>query len=147
MSNKKILQGHNKALESLTAIAGIQIKIKERITPETFGFTKMAVDEFTFTSDTQVRNATLTHSLGEPPKQIIILTDISTDLPSSAIKEVFAITLTGSWTDKATGLYKESTYYSPISSPGQVTATSTNISLDLFNNFGGGVKYTLITMA
>ena len=43
MSNKKILQGHNKALESLATIAGIPIK--EKITPEMFGCTKMAIDD------------------------------------------------------------------------------------------------------
>ena len=149
MSNKKILQGHNQALESLATIAGIPIEIKERITPETFGFTKIAIDKFTFTSDTQVRSATLTHSLGEPPKQIVILTDKGTDLPVNAIKEVIAITLNGDWAtiNEAIGFYKESPNYSEIGTPGQVTTTSTNISLDLYNAFGGGVTYTLITMA
>ena len=72
MSNKKILQGHNKALESLATIAGIPIK--EKITPEMFGCTKMAVDEITFASDV-ASDTEINHSLGEIPRYVFLLRD------------------------------------------------------------------------
>lgn len=51
MSNKKILQGHNKALESLATIAGIPIEVDPTTIMKKFGYTKMAVDTFTPTAN------------------------------------------------------------------------------------------------
>ena len=72
MSNKKILQGHNKALESLATIAGIPIK--QGIPLELFDCTKMAVDEITFASDV-ASNTEINHSLGEIPRYVFLLRD------------------------------------------------------------------------
>ena len=47
------------------------------ITPEMFGYTKMAIDKYTPTSDTYTYNVKVNHSLGEIPKRIIILVDMN----------------------------------------------------------------------
>ena len=76
MSNKKILQGHNQALESLATIAGIPIKVDPTTIMKQFGYTKMAVDTFTPTENsTGVTN--IPHSLGEKPKMVLICSDVS----------------------------------------------------------------------
>lgn len=144
MSNKTILQGHNKALESLKDIMGIPIE--QKISPEMFGFTKMAIDEFTFTSDTTARETTLTHSLGEIPKQFLVLTAKNDDLPYGSFKEIIGVTLNGT-IFYSTGFYKESTYFGKSGTNGDVTATATTVLFDLYNKFGAGTKYKLITMA
>lgn len=67
MSNKKILQGHNKALESLVTIAGIPIEVS------TFGKNVYYESEFTFASETAFSElGTINHNLGVMPKLIII---------------------------------------------------------------------------
>lgn len=67
MSNKKILQGHNKALESLATIAGIPIEVS------TFGNNVYYESEFTFASETAFSElGTINHNLGVMPKLIII---------------------------------------------------------------------------
>lgn len=67
MSNKKTLQGHNKALESLATIAGIPIEVS------TFGKNAYYESEFTFASETAFSElGTINHNLGVMPKLIII---------------------------------------------------------------------------
>ena len=63
MSNKKILQGHNKALESLATIAGIPIEVDPTTIMKKFGYTKMAVDTFTPTVNSE-GTTNIPHSLG-----------------------------------------------------------------------------------
>lgn len=76
MSNKKTLQGHNKALESLATIAGIPIKVDPTTIMQKFGYTKMAVDTFTPTGNfSGTKN--VPHSLGEKPKMVLICSDVS----------------------------------------------------------------------
>lgn len=68
MSNKKILQGHNKALESLATIAGIPIKEVSM-----FGENAYYEAEFTYASETDFSElGTINHNLGVMPKLIII---------------------------------------------------------------------------
>ena len=50
-------------------------KVVEGITPEMFGCTKMAIDEFTPASDKQMASVTLNHSLGVIPRLLIIVAD------------------------------------------------------------------------
>lgn len=75
MSNKKILQGHNKALESLATIAGIPIEVS------TFGKNAYYESEFTFASETAFSElGTINHNLGVMPKLIIIFAKNIADL-------------------------------------------------------------------
>lgn len=76
MSNKKILQGHNQALESLATIAGIPIEVDPTTIMKKFGYTKMAVDTFTPTENS-VGTTNIPHSLGEKPKMVLICSDVS----------------------------------------------------------------------
>lgn len=75
MSNKKILQGHNKALESLSTIAGIPIEVDPTTIMKKFGYTKMAVDTFTPTVNSG-GTTNIPHSLGEIPKMVLICSDV-----------------------------------------------------------------------
>ncbi len=160
MSNKKILQGHNKALESLATIAGIQIK--EKITPEMFGCTKMAIDTFTVPQDTI--STTVNHSLGEKPVCAIIVTDV-VNVPKNAEKKfplrlaiVFPNILSDSYIVYTAFLTKE--YLTSVGEDyataqkyqvqGTVSATQLQIITAYDKNtkyIKAGTEYTLITMA
>nr|DAG69786.1 MAG TPA: hypothetical protein [Caudoviricetes sp.] len=159
MSNKKILQGHNKALESLATIAGIPIKGK--INPEMFGCTKMAIDTFTVPQDTV--DVTVNHSLGKKPVCAIIVTDV-VNVPKNAEKEfplrlaiVFPVITGGTYTVYTTFLTKEYlTDYGDYTTAqkyqvqGTVSATQLQIIVAYSNNvkyIKAGTEYTLITMA
>lgn len=159
MSNKKIIQGHNKALESLATIAGIPIK--EKITPEMFGCTKMAIDTFTVSQDTV--NVTVNHSLGEKPVCAIIVTDV-VNVPKNAEKEfplrlaiVFPVILGGVYSVYTAFLTKEYlTDYGDYAIAqkyqvqGTVSASQLQIIVDSANGskyIKAGTEYTLITMA
>lgn len=159
MSNKKILQGHNKALESLATIAGIPIK--EKINPEMFGCTKMAIDTFTVPQDTV--SVTVNHSLGEKPVCAIIVTDV-VNVPKNAEKEfplrlaiVFPVILGGVYSVYTAFLTKEYlTDFGDYSTAqnyqvqGTVSATQLQIIVAYSNNvkyIKAGTEYTLITMA
>lgn len=114
--------------------------------PALFGYTKMAVDEFKFASTTEARTITLTHSLGEKPKLFMVTTDRTSDLPVSSFRFIIGDTL--DWaTFISVGFYKERNKYSDITAPGAVTATETTVNFNLYNDFGAGVNYKLISMA
>lgn len=76
MSNKTILQGHNKALESLKDIIGIPIEVDPTTIMKKFGYTKMAVDTFTPTANSG-GTTNIPHSLGEIPGMVLICSDVS----------------------------------------------------------------------
>ena len=159
MSNKKILQGHNKALESLATIAGIPIK--EKINPELFGCTKMAIDTFTVPQDTV--SVTVNHSLGEKPVCAIIVTDV-VNVPKNAEKKnplrlaiVFPIITSGAYIVYTAFLTKEYLTndgdYATAQKyqiKGTVSASQLQIIVDSANGskyIKAGTEYTLITMA
>lgn len=159
MSNKKILQGHNKALESLATIAGIPIK--EKINPKLFGCTKMAIDTFTVPQDTV--STTVNHSLGEKPVCAIIVTDV-VNVPKNAEKKlplrlaiVFPIIISGIYSVYTAFLTKEyltsdGDYATAqkYQTQGTVSATQLQIVVAAANGFKfikAGTEYTLITMA
>lgn len=159
MSNKKILQGHNKALESLATIAGIPIK--EKINPELFGCTKMAIDTFTVSQDTT--STTVNHSLGKKPVCAIIVTDV-VNVPKNAEKKfplrlaiVFPIITSGVYSVYTAFLTKEyltdGEDYATAQKyqvQGIVSDTQLQIIVAYGNNtkyIKAGTEYTIITMA
>lgn len=159
MSNKKILQGHNKALESLATIAGIPIE--EKINPKLFGCTKMAIDTFTVPQDTV--NVTVNHSLGEKPVCAIIVTDV-VNVPKNAEKKyplrlaiVFPIITSGVYIVYTAFLTKEyltnNEDYATAQKyqiKGTVSASQLQIIVDSSNGYKyikAGTEYTIITMA
>lgn len=145
MSNKKILQGHNKALESLATIAGIPIK--QGVPIELFGCTKMAVDEVTFASDA-ASNTEINHSLGEIPRYVFLLRD---SMPTSTMTYQWLIAI------MLFNCFLKSTstghcYYA--SSPSAlsfhdftITLTENTIKCQPDSNLHLNGNYTIITMA
>ena len=57
-------------------------RVSDGITPEMFGCTKMAVDKYTFASQTNLATG-IPHSLGVAPKYVFIFSYL-TDLPTSS---------------------------------------------------------------
>lgn len=139
----------DKILEGYSAYVGQELvegTVKYVDVPALFGYTKMAVDEFTFASTTEARTITLTHSLGEKPKLFMVTTDRTSDLPVSSFRFIIGDTL--DWASFiSVGLYKEINRYNDIKTPGAVTATETTVNFNLYNDFGEGVNYKLISMA
>lgn len=72
MSNKKILQGHNKALESLATIAGIPLPAITDLLSE-IDCTKYEQGSFTLSADS-TSSQTVNHSMGVVPKYYIVWT-------------------------------------------------------------------------
>ena len=72
MSNKKILQGHNKALESLATIAGIPLPAITDLLSE-IDCTKYEQGSFTLSADS-TSSQIVNHSMGVMPKYYIVWT-------------------------------------------------------------------------
>lgn len=72
MSNKKILQGHNKALESLATIAGIPLPAITDLLSE-IDCTKYEQGSFTLSADS-TSSQIVNHSMGVVPKYYIVWT-------------------------------------------------------------------------
>ena len=72
MSNKKILQGHNKALESLVTIAGIPLPAITDLLSE-IDCTKYEQGSFTLSADS-TSSQIVNHSMGVMPKYYIVWT-------------------------------------------------------------------------
>lgn len=73
MSNKKILQGHNKALESLATIAGIPLPAITDLLSE-IDCTKYEQGSFTLSEDKSAGTHIVNHSMGVVPKYYIVWT-------------------------------------------------------------------------
>lgn len=160
MSNKKILQGHNKALESLATIAGIPIE--EKINPKLFGCTKMAIDTFTVPQDTV--SVTVNHSLGKKPVCAIIVTDI-VNVPKTIDQKqplrlaiIFPIIASGVYIvytafltkEYLTNAGEEYAIAQKYQTKGTVSASQLQIIVNTATGFKyikAGTEYTLITMA
>lgn len=155
MSNKKILQGHNKALESLATIAGIPIK--EKINPELFGCTKMAIDTFTPPNDIEV-STHVPHSLGELPKLAFIIGDVVDTSVNIPYPYVFVCSIEENGRTNVGCLHWYQRYIKPgyIGSSSQYITTNTYLTMTPTANvtsmsskakYAGGHTYTIITMA
>ena len=83
-------------------------RVSEGITPEMFGCTKMAVDTFTLSSTTVIKNYTISHSLGEIPKFMYVVAE---RLPTAYDGAIFNYVNTNVKLDGTT-LYGKMTYYS-----------------------------------
>lgn len=114
------------------------------------GYTKMAVDKFTFTSD-KSSNVVVNHSLGEIPEMIIVLSDDKT--LNCAMLYVGTLLTDGSsrygvdfflYTSTSVG---DTSYY--VGSHSESSTNSEQVLLMVRNSsvkFKKGVEYTLITM-
>ena len=128
-------------------------RVSEGITPEMFGCTKMAVDTFTLSSTMEIKNYTISHSLGEIPKFMYVVAE---RLPTSYDGAIYNYVNTNINLDSIT-LYGKITYYSINASnvnhivetnanANSITANSFYIN-GSYNYYEANVKYTVITMA
>ena len=107
------------------------------------GYTKMAVDKFTFSTKT---SASVSHSLGEIPRCYLLftVTDVA-QLANGCLK--FAAYIEGAASDKDIGI-------SPYQMDGYITALTvqlitkqTSAAVSNLGTYAAGVEYTLVTMA
>ena len=116
---------------------------KKGLTPEMLGYTKMAVDTFTFTADTQI-NTAINHSLGESPKCLfIVINSEPATVKTDRVKKYMGF---GASNTNNTNGYMLYSSVSMITQIFNVTDT-TIIGSSSYYYWYGGVEYTLITMA
>lgn len=141
MSNKKILQGHNKALESLATIAGI--KLTKGIDLSLLGITKWEVGSFTLsTSELYYR---LTHSLGKIPRMIIVTSENVTN--SDCINELIVLSNKARTFAGILSIYNNNGNSRDLQITGaKLTENAVNLE-DGSNYFLAGKTYNYIVMA
>lgn len=148
MSNKKILQGHNQALESLATIAGIPIKKSEFCIDEIIPTTDIDLAPYPLSAATKIP-----HSLGKTPSVVAIL---ATGLGENGyyLASLYATKLNSIISQENDGLfattnYERQTFNSAYST--QVVANDTEVSFTGIRSSGysfklrSGVKYYLLT--
>ena len=121
------------------------------ITPEMFGCTKMAVDKVTFSSRRTLKAAgSISHSLGEQPKIIIVLSPYRKTTTANNVIEM--LLMHGDFTS-ATSYYgcqinttSTADNFNAITT-GLTVDTSTLISYDTSYYLEANVEYTIITAA
>lgn len=127
---------------------------KEKLTPSLFGFTKVAVDTFSFTSTTTITTGTvLNHSLGEVPRMWLILSTEPTVFHQTKAVKGYIAYLGGNGSNASGGvIYEDSTTSNGNQASSTAIPNSTQIPFtydSILTNkyFIAGVEYTLITMA
>ena len=127
---------------------------KEKLTPSLFGFTKVAVDTFSFTSTTTITTGTvLNHSLGEVPRMWLILSTEPTVFHQTKAVKGYIAYLGGNGSNASGGvIYEDSTTSNGNQASSTAIPNSTQIPFtydSILTNkyFIAGVQYTLITMA
>lgn len=149
MSNKKILQGHNKALESLATIAGIPIKKSEFCIDEIIPTTDIDLAPYPSSAATKIP-----HSLGKTPSVVAILATGLGDQRGNNLVSLYATKLNLKILQAndglfATTVYERQTFNSAYNT--QVVADDTEVAFDGIrsNSYGfklcSGVKYYLLT--
>ncbi len=149
MSNKKILQGHNKALESLATIAGIPIKKSEFCIDEIIPTTDISLNPYASSAATKIP-----HSLGKTPSVVAILATGLGDLVTFNLVSLYATKLNSVISQQndelfATAVYERQSFNSAYNT--QVVANDTEVSIMGIRSSGygfklcSGVKYYLLT--
>lgn len=148
MSNKKILQGHNKALESLAAIAGIPIKKSEFCIDEIIPTTDIDLAPYPSSAATKIP-----HSLGKTPSVVAILAT-SMGVETFNLASLYATKLNSIISKENDGLFATSAFQNQAFNSAyntQVVANDTEVAFDGIrsNSYGfklcSGVKYYLLT--
>ena len=120
-------------------------KVKDGITPEMFGFTKMAVDTFIYATTTS-GNTSHQHSLGEIPKMVIIRAKTKPPVNSGRSVIENLVGFNGSEFYLAESLVTYSGNYGAYGNNANA-ATSSVVMVGSTELFAAGVEYELITMA
>ena len=124
-------------------------KISEVLTPEMFGCTKMAVDTFTLSSRTRCYTHTISHSLGEMPKYVFLISEAEAQenydvAVGIGINLNLVTNPTGVMTAHKIGSEME---YNMNGGFYPINSTSINFNISNLYYWMAGVKYTVITMA
>ncbi len=110
------------------------------------GFTKMAVDKFSLTTDTIAQNIPITHSLGDIPLFILLLGPVYTG--NYYIKSIYCIFNDAIGSMKPSlFVYSDSNFYK-YNTNATRGADSVTLGEAGYNfKYAAGIEYTLITMA
>lgn len=150
MSNKKILQGHNKALESLATIAGIPIEKGEFCIDEIIPTTNIDLN-----AANSLNSATkIPHSLGKIPSVVAILATGLGDQSGYNLASLYATKLNSIISQHNDGLFATTNYEIQAFATSyntQVFADDTEVAFVGICSGGynfrlqSGVKYYLLT--
>ena len=108
------------------------------------GYTKLAVDRFTFASSTSC-TTTVSHSLGVVPKFILLMTQDTITI-NGAVKYVFAELSRKYSGSNGAAAYYHSSFYALVTVSTTVTCTDTNFNFS-DRSYAAGKEYIAITMA
>ena len=119
------------------------------LTPEMFGCTKMAVDTFTLSSRTACYNHTISHSLGEMPKYVFLISEAEAQANNDVS---FGIGINLNLVTNPEGVMTAHKIGSEMEynrTGGFYPINSTSIKFNISNSYYwmAGIKYTVITMA
>ena len=121
-------------------------KVSEGITPEMFGCTKMAVDEFTPASDKEMASVTLNHSLGVIPRLFIIVADNQDSYIAESYHDTLKLAFVPNWNSASysnfcSGAVKSNSgaNHSYASTSASITFTNCNINSNA--SYSPGVYY------
>lgn len=115
------------------------------VSPEMFGYTKMAVDTFMFSARTAVSGTTLNHSLADIPKIVMISTKATATDYGDATNMLSLLHSNTGMINGALNYYYTNMATATLS--GTVTGTTVKLTLTVNPSYIAGVEYTLITMA
>ena len=125
-------------------------RVSEGITPEMFGYTKMAVDTFTLTSRTKITNYTISHSLGEIPKFIFIVAESLPTVNGDIYNYVNTNDTQNSYAPSGKLTYYDSGFNNQTynnSHAKSINANSFYVEGSAYYCYRANVKHTVITMA
>lgn len=126
--------------------------VEEGLTPEMLGFTKMAIDKFTFSTRT-AGNTPLNHSLAELPKFYILMSENNSttdyDIISASGECGYTGTSTSSYSSTGATRFVRAATPDKVGkgTGGSTTNSDTIIIGESVSKFTAGIEYTLITMA
>lgn len=118
------------------------------LTPENFGFTKMAVDTFSFSSRGQMATNTISHSLNDVPKMAIIIpkTKPTANYNLFAFFGTNPYGVSGNKSNGSFASYENSGSFGTVQ--GNFRSEILRVGTSITNAYyEAGVEYTLITMA
>ena len=125
---------------------GFHRKASGGLTPEMFGCTKMAVDEFTPASDKQMGSITLNHSLGVIPRLLIIVADNQDSYIAESYHTTLKLAFVVNWNSSSysnfySGAVKSNTGAIQSDSTASANVTFTNSTIKSNANYSPGVYY------
>ena len=138
---------------------GFHRKASGGITPEMFGYTKMAIDTYTLAANTMMGDVTLYHSLGEKPRLVMIVSDNMDSYEQGIYRDTIKICFITNWTGSSKSNFNCNAVKSHDGANRDSAATDANVTLSSsyikantnyvpgVNYLYGGDTYTIYTFA